>query len=171
MPRKNCVEELITEIRDALNHKLYVVAVMASLTLPDMCAALEKENFWATNKSYANWCRQNLPAQLFSLATPELMKEMRNNLLHTGRLDDASEAGTGRLVLTLPNPSVRITNCRCNETFLTDVNDFCHGLCCAAENWMERNRNNDTVRRNLELMVQHRENGLAPYISGIGVIA
>ena len=59
MSRKNCVEELTAEIRSALNHELYVIAVMASLTLPDMCAALEKEKFWATNGSYVDWCKQN----------------------------------------------------------------------------------------------------------------
>lgn len=170
MSRKNCVEELTAEIRSALNHELYVIAVMASLTLPDMCAALEKEKFWATNGSYVDWCKQNLPAEFFSLATPELMKEMRNNLLHTGRLDDAKEKGTGRLVLTLPNRSIHFMNCRVNNNFLTDVNDFCEGLCVAAKRWLEKNRDNETVQKNFELMVQRREDGLSPFVSGIDVI-
>lgn len=98
------------------------------------------------------------------------MKEMRNNLLHTGRLDDAKEKGTGRLVLTLPNRSIHFTNCRVNNEFLTDVNDFCEGLCVAAELWLEKNRDNETVQKNFELMVQRREDGLSPFVSGIGVI-
>ena len=60
MAERNCVEELVNEIHKALENELYVIAVMAALTLPDMCGALEKENFWATNSTYMEWCKKNL---------------------------------------------------------------------------------------------------------------
>lgn len=171
MDQRNCVEELVVEIQKALEHELYVIAVMSSLTLPDMCGALEKENFWATNATYVEWCRLNLPPSFFSLATPELMKEMRNNLLHTGRLDDAKQCGVGRLILTLPVPSLTFMNNRFNDDFLTDVREFCLGLCKAALTWLEAHKNDPVVLKNLEKMVQRRAEGMSPYVSGIGVIA
>lgn len=171
MTKRNCVEELVNEIYRALDNKLYVIAVMASLTLPDMCGALEKENFWATNNTYMDWCKKNLPPEFFSLATPELMKEMRNNLLHTGRLDDATNKGKGRLVLTLPNHNVTLMNCRINDDYVTDVQAFCRGLCNAAMTWLGTHKDNPIVAQNLEKMVQRRDQGLSPYVSGIGVIA
>jgi hypothetical protein len=171
MAEKNCVEELVNEIHKALENELYVIAVMAALTLPDMCGALEKENFWATNSTYMEWCQKNLPPEFFSLATPELMKEMRNNLLHTGRLDDAANKGSGRLVLTLPNRRVTLTNCRINDDYVTDVRAFCQGLCFASLAWLSAHKNDPIVATNLEKMVQKRDQGLSPYVSGIGVIA
>ncbi len=42
MPEPNCVEMLLDEIDRALKAELYVVATMAALTLPDMCAAVVK---------------------------------------------------------------------------------------------------------------------------------
>lgn len=171
MAEKNCVEELVNEINKALENELYVIAVMAALTLPDMCGALEKENFWATNSTYMEWCKTNLPPEFFSLATPELMKEMRNNLLHTGRLDDAKGKGSGRLILILPNPGVTISNCNINGDYLTDVRLFCQGLCTAALSWLCVHKSDPIVATNLEKMVQKRHQGLSPYVSGIGVIA
>lgn len=65
MPEPNCVEMLLDEIDRALKAELYVVATMAALTLPDMCAALETEGFWAKNVNYVAWCEKNLPQEFF----------------------------------------------------------------------------------------------------------
>lgn len=171
MPEPNCVEMLLDEIDRALKAELYVVATMAALTLPDMCAALETEGFWAKNVNYVAWCEKNLPQEFFSLATPELMKQLRNDLLHTGTVDDRK--GNKKLILTIPDGRIHLSNNVCNETYLTDVVDFCHGLMRAARVWLAKNQNAPTVQRNLEKMIRRRENknGIPPFIGGIPIPA
>lgn len=175
MPEPNCVEMLLEEIDRALKAELYVVATMAALTLPDMCAALETEGFWAKNVNYVAWCERNLPQEFFSLATPELMKQLRNDLLHTGTVDDRK--GNKKLILTIPRwhtaTQIHFGNCRINDTYLTNVEDFCHGLMLAAGSWLEKNKDNPTVQKNLGLMIRKHENrnGFPPIVVGTPVPA
>src|SRR5262249_41367864 len=45
------------------------------LALPDICAALESENSWATGEKYVEWCRQYCPS---GVPSPEDYRDLRN---------------------------------------------------------------------------------------------
>jgi len=52
------------------------------VSLPDICAALESENGWATEMKYVDWCRRYCSS---GIVTPEDYRDIRNLVLHQGR--------------------------------------------------------------------------------------
>ena len=49
------MELILKEIERALDAKLYYLALQASLTLPDICGALQSDNGKATGDKYIAW--------------------------------------------------------------------------------------------------------------------
>ena len=49
---------IISEIRAALEHKLYMVALSAALTLPDVCGKSEYPDVKSTRKRYEKWVEE-----------------------------------------------------------------------------------------------------------------
>lgn len=49
------MELILKEIERALDAKLYYLALQASLTLPDICGALQSDNGKATGDKYIDW--------------------------------------------------------------------------------------------------------------------
>ena len=52
------------------------------VSLPDICAALESENGWATETKYVDWCHRYCSS---GVVTPEDYRDIRNLVLHQGR--------------------------------------------------------------------------------------
>ena len=54
------LEYLLSDIEKALNNKLYFIALQSTLTIPDICSALESDNGKTDGKSYAKWYDKNV---------------------------------------------------------------------------------------------------------------
>lgn len=59
-PREGPLELMFLEIERALDAGLFYLAVAMSLTLPDICAALESPNGEASGPKYKAWFNANL---------------------------------------------------------------------------------------------------------------
>lgn len=91
--RSKMLEPLIAETRQALDVKLYHVALQAALTLPDICGNVEypelKDNI---AERYIRWCESHLeccsdrPGRENGVpnVSGEVIYNLRNNLLHAG---------------------------------------------------------------------------------------
>lgn len=88
------VQKIIDDIRGALDHDLYYVALNAALTLPDICGKaeyLEEQYVW---KRYIDWYNKEIgyteknPNQTTEEEMPylsgEVMYSLRCSLLHSG---------------------------------------------------------------------------------------
>ena len=49
------MDEILNQIQEALNHKLYLIALQCCLTLPDICSALQSDNGKTDSKKYKKW--------------------------------------------------------------------------------------------------------------------
>ncbi len=54
------MEVLFDQIEDASRHKLYFVALMSALSVPDICASLESKDGRASGTKYAAWFDANM---------------------------------------------------------------------------------------------------------------
>ena len=87
------LEALIAEMRRALDAKLYHVAILSALTLPDVCSCVESPELRDNiAERYIRWCDDNLdccrdrPGRENGVpnVSGEAIYNLRNNLLHTG---------------------------------------------------------------------------------------
>ena len=154
--RSKMLEPLIAETRQALDVKLYHVALQAALTLPDICGNVEypelKDNI---AERYIRWCESHLeccsnrPGRENGVpnVSGEVIYNLRNNLLHAGcakvdrskfKRDEANVLD--HLILIVGSyeglqmaTSVDIPNRPSVKTIITTVEALVHDICDAAE--------------------------------------
>jgi hypothetical protein len=166
MPPDSPLEPMLKEIEHALEAKLYYLAIMTSLAVPDVCAALEHESGRTKASRYMRWYKDNL-GQQYPFITPQDIYSLRCGILHQGRA--GSHGQYDRILFTLPG-DVRFHNNILNRALNLDAELFCRDVIQAARQWLERTTNDRHVRANLTHLVRLRPNGLAPYMIGAPVI-
>jgi hypothetical protein len=165
------MEMMLREIERALEARLYYSAVIMALTLPDVCAALESEDARTTKQRYMAWYRANIGAA-YGFMTDEDCYSLRCGVVHQGRFGGHGMR-YGRVVFTMPIPerNIVIHNNVMNDALNLDANVFCRDLIAAVRRWFAAHSQEANVQANLPNLVQLREDGLAPYIVGLPVIA
>ena len=81
------IDKLTNEINIALNNKLYLIALTATLTLPDVCGKAEYPNS-GTKKRYTDWYKKYVPD---ASIPAETVYKLRCSLLHEGNIDSESK--------------------------------------------------------------------------------
>lgn len=166
------METILREIEQAIDAGLYYLAISATLTLPEICAALESTNGSTAGRSqasYETWYNTNLADRSFSFLTATDCWRYRCGASHQGQFGHP-EAQYGRVIFTLPH-TVKLHNNIINDALNLDAVRFCRELVAAVRVWFATARHNPTVQRNLLHLVQLRPNGHPPYIGGIPVIS
>jgi hypothetical protein len=164
------MEIILLEIQSALNARLFYIALSISLTLPDICSALESSDGAATKERYELWCVRNFTHK-FSKFTEKDCYRLRCGLVHQGRFGHPNMQYS-RVVFTLPNGSgITFTDCISNDVYITDAEHFCREMINSCRNWYETNKSNPIVNVNLDRLVQFRPMGLHPHFVGSPVIS
>jgi len=155
------------EIQEAVERKNYYVALIAGLSLIDMCAALESEDGEANKDKFAQWFDTNMidyvpkdgteRAKKLSLSGKECYT-FRNKLLHQGRaalLDDKAPRShkTGVIAFSIGSASFHRSNLEGN--YYVDIPNFLGDICRAVSNWRVRMTGNSSFERNHARMLQY----------------
>ena len=164
------MQAIIGEVNRALEAELYYLAVMLSLSLPDICAALEAPTGETTRPQYMAWCDQ------WFTGYPDLTSKdlycLRCGVLHQGRLGHKGMQ-YARVLFTLPD-IVRGNYAHgnvMNDALNLDAITFCRDMVGCVMDWYAAKKGDANVVKNLSRLVQLHENGLSPYITGVPVIA
>jgi len=169
--------ELLNQIDAAKNSQVYYLALTGALTVPDIAGALGHESGRASGERYRTWVTKHLKNWGYAEDQAEALWAFRCSLLHqnTGQLN--TKSGSLRLYFTEPGPNQTFTmhNGRIrfeNEEFLMiDVPMFCTEMTSSARTWLEKNRQNPVVRKNLERSIKRHPLGMPPIVYGVPVIA
>ena len=105
-PPTTPMDPVLLEIDKAIGARLYYLAVVMALTLPDICAAVEAENGRTHPDKYKAWYRQHFAAYYPQL-TDEDCYELRCGVVHQGRFGrrpDNPKLQYARVVFSLPSP-------------------------------------------------------------------
>jgi hypothetical protein len=154
--------------------RLYYLALVGALVIPDMCGALESADGQATPLRYKAWFDKHVaPMNLFG-TTPILTGEdcyrFRCSLLHQGRTRHPDSAYR-RIVFIEPGlgPIVGHMNIL-NDALNIDVRSFCLEIVRAARIWLGTVQGTEPYDSNFAEFVHRYPNGLPPYIVGVPVI-
>ena len=166
------LEMALTEIEKAIAAGLIYIAVVMTLTLPDICAALEDENAYSGRDEYKKWYSDNL-AYLFPSMSAADCYSLRCGVVHKGNLGLKSKGSQfSRVIFTVPNAQRNVWhNCVMNDALQFDAVMFCNDVISAVRSWYNVAKSNPTVVANLPNIIQLRPNGIAPYMVGIPLIA
>lgn len=164
------MDVLTKEIDRALSAELYYLAIVTTLSLPDVCAALESANGTTSGRKYQAWCdRWFLPSY------PELTSldlwSMRCGVLHQGRFGYGNMQ-YARVLFTLPNTDNNVFHRNVlNDALNLDVVRFCRDMTQAVSQWYEAKQDDPNVQTNLPRLVQFHPQGLVPYLVGVPLIS
>jgi hypothetical protein len=176
-PRKpiHPLETTLREIEQAIKAELYYAAIMMTLALPGICAALENEELYSGRDEYKKWYREHL-ATTFPYMSDEVAYSLRCGVVHLGNLRiKAKGASETRAIFTLPNAQrATIHNSSMRGTtegdmVQFDAATFCYDTISVVRTWCEQKVDDPVIQANLPSLLQVRPNGFGP-ILGLPVI-
>ena len=164
------MEGILTEIERAIAGGLFYAAINMSLTLPDICGALESQDGKTSGLKYKAWYAAHICDNTPWL-TAEDCYSLRCGVLHEGNFGHGNMQYC-RVIFTLPDGRNNLLiNNIVNKAYLTDAVDFCTGMVAAVRQWYATAKNTTTVQANISKIFEFRAQGLAPYVVGVPVIA
>ena len=95
------MESILQEIDRAAKAGMFYVAVAMTLTLPDMCAALEAVDGRTSNEKYRAWCDIWLRPIYPNISSADFYS-MRCGIIHQGSLG-LTGRGISRVLFTIPD--------------------------------------------------------------------
>lgn len=167
------MEIILSQIDHALKVRLYYLAVTASLTLPDICAALESRDGESKGSRYKAWCN-TWAARRFDLMDGDIMWALRNGVVHQGVLSKKSKR-YDRIIFTIHggiHNCISEGNAGIAESALTlDATTFCRDMIASVQEWYEAKKDDEAVVANLPRLLQFRPGGVMPHFFNVPVIA
>ena len=116
------MDDLIAEIRVAVDGGAWTLALAGELALPDICVALESPNGETTARQYKAWWRSNLSDEYPSVDAGEIYK-MRCSMLHQRKSKKATYLRV-IFVAALPHGGTFNRNIM-NDALNLDLPTFC----------------------------------------------
>jgi hypothetical protein len=170
MPVTHPIEALAREIEKAISAELFYLALLLTLTLPDICAALEQPDGRANKKFYIDWYNKNIFQKIGGL-TAEEARELRNTVVHQSHAMASKKRKYTRIIFTMPTTQYTIDSMILNDAMTFNVDAFCKRWLKCVRDWIDISKSDSNVQVNLPWLLQIRPSGLPPYIVGQPIIA
>ena len=168
------MDDLIRQIRLALEHRLYHVALFPALTLPDICGALESPSGEASKSKFVSWFDRYMAADYSAGADAERSFTgddcyyYRCSLLHQGR-SDHRKSGYKRVLFVEPAAKTG-WNMHSNVVagaFQIDVDRFCRDVLSGVERWLDDVKGSADFQRNYGYFIRYWPKGHPDHLQGI----
>lgn len=164
------MEMIFREIELANQSGLHYLAIALSLTVPDICCALESPNGEGGANRYKAWYLANLASKYPNITDTDIWS-LRCGVLHQGRYGN-QKLQYARILFTLPAKNFNFThNNIVFDALNLDAVRFCNDIIASGRAWFTSHQNDPFVVANLPRLVQLRPNGIAPYMQGGPVIS
>ncbi len=158
------IDRIVSEVRLALSHELYLSALALALTLPDTCGKAEYPNEAYNGVRYKNWCSQYVITDRcdspygydMPYLNEEIIYSLRNSMLHQStpnvekskiqedrcKVDrfelviSGENSANGDLSMVSYGKEMRIVH----KELQVHISHLCYILCIAAENYYKSNK-------------------------------
>lgn len=167
------ISRLVHETRTAFRGKNFSVALMSTLALVDICAALNSPNGKTEGKKFRAWFTTHVPAEYRDLNAADAY-DLRCGLLHQGRThSERYEA----VVFVLPRPDGKrpidsvLIELGHRKALLIGLEFFIERLLQTVERWWAENRSREPVATHAAQLTPLRYEGIQPWINGTAVLA
>lgn len=157
---RNILEVMRTEIDRALDAELYYPALVLAMSIPDICGALASADGKASGPRYAAWYESNLPDYAKELSGKDC-HSMRSALVHQAR---PVKANMAYKQVYFPLRGMKLMVARGNVSDRGVIPDmigiglpqFCREVGRVASEWLEANKEDPNVVRNLPHVIQYK---------------
>ncbi len=177
------IEILLRQIEMAIDGNLYYIALFTSLSLPDLCSAIDSQNGESTGKKYVQWYDKWVRPQIVEVIKqfipdvadpPDFFGEncyhFRCSLLHQGT-SQHPKLGYDRILFVAPGKMKGfIHHSKSNGAYLIDVNLFCTEIVLGVRHWLNAVGQTQLFKKNYNKFVRLYPQGLSPYIGNIPVV-
>jgi hypothetical protein len=164
------MEDLLGQIRRALQANLYYAALFPVLALPDICGALESPDGEANKPKYAAWFDKWVAQRYRGTLTGDDCYYLRCSLLHQGTTRHAKSTYS-RVLFLEPNTIGFAHNNILMDALNIDLPTFCADMIDGVEAWLPQAIALPHFQTNMSRFITRYPNGLRPYIVGVPVIA
>jgi hypothetical protein len=167
------MEALLSQIEKGLDANLYYLSLFVSLSIPDICAALESETGRTNGDKYKNWVDEHLvtpwPDRYGDRLSSDHIYEFRCALFHQGRtVQDNCEYQ--RILFFEPGivTGIQVSHCCIvgaktkDRSLLIDVKQFCTDIITGAKTWHQKNNMTKNYLTNYEKLIKRYPKGISP---------
>lgn len=163
---------LLEQVRAASDQGLYLVALMSTLAIPDICGALGSDNGRATGPKYRSWLVEHAKEDR---DIADLIYDVRCSLLHQGSLRRRKGKEPARIAFVVPDDEFSVHRATYSESdgesvFWLSIPAFADELSAAGAAWAARYGGSATVLRNMENYVRAHPEGHPGFFSGYPVV-
>lgn len=169
------MRDLLNQIHGAVKGQAYYLALYASMTIPDICGAMESYDGQATKSKYIAWFDKYMAPKYFACGQATLTGEAcyfyRCAVLHQGRAQHP-KLGFSRILFVEPGATTNVFhNNVLNDALNIDISIFCSDVLAGANAWLDETEKSPNYQKNFSLFMQRYPMGLPPYIVGVPVVA
>lgn len=147
-PGSSMIHELLAEIESSSSLKLFRVALLAALTIPDIAGALDSTDGHATRRLYERWFDTHVASAYSAFGRQYLTGadcyQYRCTLLHQGRSIHPSSRYSRTMFLFAKQNNIAYCGAftvENGQTLVIDVPRFCNNIVKAAWDWLDRVEN------------------------------
>ncbi len=159
---------LLQQIAIAVNSGLYFLALAGTLTIPDMCAGLERPNGLTNGPRYRAWFDKWVAPKYQGSMSGGDCYGLRCSLLHQGRAHP-HQGLYQRVIFVEPGPIGVFHNNVLNNALNLDIPTFCSDMIAGVHAWLPTVQGSPTFQANSQNFFTRHPNGIAPYIVGAPV--
>jgi hypothetical protein len=169
------MDAILNQIDRALDRGFHYLAVASSLTLPDICAALETENGETSKMLYQKWYDTWIGPK-YPMMTGTDIYRLRSGVVHQG-IFGPKGMQYDRIVFMLPGRHTLHRNISSHiaggteSALQLDATIFCRDMIAGVKSWYAAKSNDPNIVANLPRVLQFRPNGIPPHFVGVPVIA
>lgn len=163
------MEFILREIEKALDCGLYYLALQSTLTLPDICGAIQNETKKPGDR-YKEWYRTYAVIPYPNALTAEDCYYFRCACVHQGSTQ-SPKSTYKRILFIVPNNTITL----CGYTVINDalhinIETFCRNMVFSVRRWEAQVKGTESFIRNYGKIIKLYPSGFPPYIVGIPTI-
>jgi len=164
------MNELLNQIEKGLDANLYFLSLFVSLSIPDICGALNSQDGESSREKYEDWFDKYVALKYGGILGGKDCYYFRCSLLHQGT-SLHPDSSYNRVLFIEPGTSTCIFHmCKTNDALTIDINKFCMEIIDGANEYLTQNENTELYKRNYDKFMRRYPTGLAPYVVGCPVI-
>lgn len=172
------LEIVLEDIERALQAQLWYMALAVTLSIPDICSLLQRDeqtDGWPKEEKYVRWF-DTFMGPKYGFFSGQDCYRVRGGVLHKGRFGHP-KAKYDRVLFGVPGGRrirelLSENNGGIMETALhLDLVTFCQEMIDCARSWYIMMKDDPNVKANMPYLVRFRPYGVSPHIVGVPIIA
>ena len=92
----------ITDIKSAIDHRVFYAALVTTLSLPHICSSLENGNNRSNGSDYKNWYSRYVESRFSGTLSAEACYSLRCGMIHQGQVSVPGHPQVERVIFRLP---------------------------------------------------------------------